>query len=199
MGDESQATATGTVAARRRRRSRSEALSQRFARRDPRAIDEVYGRHAPGLFVTAYRVLGDRDLASEAVQRAMLKAWQHAHTFDHRRPLEPWLHAICRHAAIDTHRTHRRDPLPTHSDELSRRMPVAADDITDRSTFQQVRDAIAELPTSERDVMRLAYLDGLTHVEVAEALGIPVGTVKSRTHRAHRRLSVQLAHLRDAV
>ena len=59
----------------------------------------------------------------------------------------------------------------------------------------QIRKALDELPVDERAVVRLAYVEGLTHSETADRLGIPIGTVKSRTYRAHRRLSELLAHL----
>jgi RNA polymerase sigma-70 factor (ECF subfamily) len=173
-------------------------LGVRFARRDPRAVHEIYVRHGATLFSTAYQMLGDRDMAGEAVQRALLRAWQRADLYDHERPLEPWLHAICRRTAIDTYRSHRRHPEPVADTELQRRAPtvtLAADD--DPSVVRDVRAAIERLPPGERQVMTSAYLHGLTHVEVAEKLGVPVGTIKSRTHRAHRRLARQLSHLRD--
>jgi RNA polymerase sigma-70 factor (ECF subfamily) len=196
MYDESRA-ANSTDLLERRRRGDVDGVSARFAQRDPRAVDEVYAHHASNLHATAYRLLGDRDLASEAVQRAMLRAWQNAHTFDAQRPLGPWLHAICRRTAIDTHRSHRRHPQPIEADELSRRLPVSADGPVDVTVAAEVRRAIDSLPDGEADVVRLAFLGGLSHEEVADALGIPVGTVKSRSHRAHRRLAAKLAHLRD--
>ena len=60
-----------------------------------------------------------------------------------------------------------------------------------------VREAVDGLPAEEREVVRLQHLEGLTQVEVAERLGIPLGTVKSRAHRAHARLAGRLGHLRD--
>ena len=59
----------------------------------------------------------------------------------------------------------------------------------------EVRDALQELPAAERDVVRMSHFEELTHQEIAQALDIPVGTVKSRSHRAHRRLAERLAHL----
>lgn len=62
-----------------------------------------------------------------------------------------------------------------------------------------VRQAIDELPPDEREIVRLQHLEELTHVEVAERLGLPVGTVKSRSFRAHRRLAARLGHLREGM
>ena len=63
----------------------------------------------------------------------------------------------------------------------------------------QVRQAIDALPPDEREVVRLQHLEGLTHTEIAEQLGIPPGTVKSRSHRAHQRLAIALSALREGL
>ena len=63
----------------------------------------------------------------------------------------------------------------------------------------QVRIALDQLPDDERQVVKLAWFDGLAHAEIADKLGVPVGTVKSRSHRAHRRLADLLAHVREPV
>ena len=63
----------------------------------------------------------------------------------------------------------------------------------------QVRQAIDALPADEREVVRLQHLEGLTHTEIAERLGVPLGTVKSRSHRAHQRLAVALSALREGL
>jgi RNA polymerase sigma-70 factor, ECF subfamily len=60
----------------------------------------------------------------------------------------------------------------------------------------EVRSAVSQLPVEERSVVRLAHLEGLTHAEIAVELGVPLGTVKSRSHRAHKRLVERLSHLR---
>jgi RNA polymerase sigma-70 factor (ECF subfamily) len=60
-----------------------------------------------------------------------------------------------------------------------------------------VREALDELPADEREVVRLQHIDGLSHAEIAAQLDIPIGTVKSRSHRAHRRLAGRLGYLRD--
>jgi RNA polymerase sigma-70 factor (ECF subfamily) len=176
-----------------------DSLSARFARREPGSIDEAYLLYGARLYATAHRLLGDQERASEAVQEAFLRAWQKAHTYDDERPLGPWLQAICRRTAIDAFRRHRRDPGPVDDASLGRRTAPVPDGLEDIELMWEVRAALDRLPDGEREVMRLAHLRGLTYPEIADLLDLPVGTVKSRTHRAHRRLAADLGHLRDTA
>ena len=75
-------------------------------------------------------------------------------------------------------------------------LPPEAEQIYD---VWEVRRAVDELPDDEREVVRLQHFEGLTHVEIAERLELPLGTVKSRSHRAHKRLAGGLGHLREVV
>jgi RNA polymerase sigma-70 factor (ECF subfamily) len=168
-------------------------LVARFAAGEEHAVREVYETYARPVLTVAMSALGRRDLAEEVVQTTMLQAWRAAGTFDVSRELAPWLYAIARRVAIDIHRRESRAPLPAE---------VADDDVTvEPLSFQrtweawEVRVALDRLPPDEREVVRLAHLVGLTHREVAERLGVPVGTVKSRSSRAHRRLASLLGHL----
>jgi len=173
-------------------------LGRRFADRDPDAIRQIYRRYVGPMLVLARSLLADSDLAHDAVQQAFLQAWRAASRFDPDRPLSPWLFAITRRACIDLYRRERRRPvLTTTGDAPERPDPVIDGDIERAWMVWQVREAIGTLAPEERDVIRLAYLEGFTLPEVAERLRIPVGTVKSRTFRAHRRLAHRLAHVRD--
>jgi RNA polymerase sigma-70 factor, ECF subfamily len=164
-------------------------LARRFAAGDPEVLDAIHRRYGPGMHAAARdRLGGDRALAEEAVQVALLKAWRAAPSFDSTRELGPWLYAITRRCAIDIRRhefRHRTEPI----DRIGRRPGDG-----DRDGFETaweanvVREAVAALPSAERAVMRLAYYDALTHQEIAEHLAIPIGTVKSRSARAHARL-----------
>lgn len=188
--------ASVTNLAPRPRRAPVDSLPTRFARKDAGSVDEAYLRYGARLYATAHRLLGDQERASEAVQEAFLRAWQKAHTYDDERPLGPWLQAICRRTAIDAFRRHRRDPEPIDDDSLGSRVPDGLDDI---ELMWEVGAALDRLPDGEREVMRLAHLYGLTYPEIADQLDLPVGTVKSRTHRAHRRLAAELSHLRKTA
>lgn len=169
-----------------------------FRRGDDDAVRLVYREYGRLVFTVAMRVLGQRQLAEEATQQAFVQAWRAASTFDVSRPLAPWLATITRRVAIDIHRREARrattdiDDLPAGHGSLVT-LPPSVDAIHDTWA---VRDAVSELPPEEQEVVRLQHLEGLTHGEIAEQLGVPVGTVKSRSFRAHRRLAARLGHLR---
>ena len=107
----------------------------------------------------------------------MLKAWRAAGTFDPSRDLAPWIYAIARRVAIDIHRREAgRRPTESADD-------VAVEPLSFSRTWEawEVRSAVDQLPADEREVVRLSHMGGLTHREIAERLGVPLGTVKSRS------------------
>lgn len=160
-----------------------------------RAVYRAYGRL---VYAVALRTLGDRGLAEEATQQAFVKAWQAAASFDPGRELGPWLGTIARRTAIDLHRREsRRAAAPLEAVPPAHPATVVGPPAVERaSDVWEVRQAVDDLPPDEREVVRLQHLEQLTHGEVAARLGIPVGTVKSRSFRAHRRLAERLGHLR---
>ena len=170
-----------------------------FRRGDPagtRALYQTYGRL---VYAVAHRVLGSHELAEEATQQTFVRAWQAADRLDVDRDPAAWLATISKRAAIDIYRREARRPKLALAD-------VAPDDpalVTlppDFGTLDavwHVRRAIEELPRDEAAVVRLQHLDGLTQHEIAERLGLALGTVKSRSHRAHQRLAAVLGHLRE--
>lgn len=173
-------------------------LSHRFRDGDPAAVRAVYDRYAGAVTTVAVRLLGDRDLAADAVQRTFVRAWRAAGTFDPERPLAPWLYAIARRVAIDVWREEDRVAR-------NRAYEGSVDTGVAPATFEhaweawEVRTALDDLPEDEREVLRLTHFAGLTQTEAAERLDIPVGTVKSRSHRAHRRLAARLSHLSEVA
>jgi RNA polymerase sigma factor (sigma-70 family) len=174
-------------------------LRARFRQGDPEAVRAIYRSHGRLVYAVAYKVLGERGLAEEATQQAFVKAWRAAQSFDEQRELGPWLAAIARRVAIDVYRREalrRADPLESAQpgDPALVSSPESAEAIYD---VWEVRQAVAELPEDEREVVKLQHFEGLTHVQVAERLGVAVGTVKSRSFRAHKRLATMLGHLRE--
>jgi RNA polymerase sigma-70 factor (ECF subfamily) len=167
-------------------------LVVRFAAGDDLAVKAVYERFARPVLTVAMSALGRRDLADEVVQTTMLKAWRAAGTFDPSREMAPWIYAIARRVAIDIHRREARAPIPT---EPAVEIPVEPLSFTRTWEAWEVRSAVDHLPADERDVVRLAHMGGLTHREIADRLGVPLGTVKSRSSRAHRRLAAMLGHM----
>jgi RNA polymerase sigma factor (sigma-70 family) len=174
-------------------------LRARFRQGDPDAVRSVYRSHGRLVYAVAYKVLGDRGLAEEATQQTFLKAWRAAQSFEESRELGPWLAAIARRVAIDLYRreaVRSADPLESVApgDPALVAPPDSAEAIYD---VWEVRQAVAQLPPDEQEVVRLQHLDGFTHTQIAERTGVAVGTVKSRSFRAHKRLAELLGHLRE--
>ena len=172
---------------------------ERFRSGDERAVREIYQHYGRLVFTVAMRLLNDRHLAEDATQQTFVQAWRAAPDFDPTRDLAPWLATIARRVAIDMQRRSARRPATSIevadvANPALVSMPPSAEEIWD---VWQVRAAIDELDPAERDVIRLQHLDGFTHAEIADRLGVPVGTVKSRSFRAHNRLAVRLRHLRE--
>jgi RNA polymerase sigma-70 factor (ECF subfamily) len=171
----------------------------RFTAGDPDAVRAVYREYGRLVYAVAYKTLADRGLAEEATQQAFLQAWRASSTYDPARELGPWLATIARRAAIDIHRRESRrrheslDATPS-TDPALVSLPPSIERVYD---IWEVRQALDQLSPEEATLVRLQHLEGLSHTEIADRLGIPLGTVKSRTHRAHRRLAALLGHLRD--
>lgn len=165
---------------------------ERFRDGDEGAVKAVYERYRGPVFAISMSILHDHGLAADATQQTFIKAWQAATTYDADRELGPWIYAIARRTAIDIYRKSSRSIASEDVDTTS--LPPALDTIWE---VFEVRSAVDRLPDEERQVIKLSHFDGLTHVEIAEHMGIPVGTVKSRSHRAHQRLLELLKHVEE--
>jgi RNA polymerase sigma-70 factor (ECF subfamily) len=144
-------------------------------------------------------VLGQRELAEEAAQQTFVRAWQAADRIDVDRDPAAWLATIAKRVAIDVYRREARRSAAALSDVAPDDPALVSlpPDLDTLDAVWHVRRAIDELPLEEASIVRLQHLDGMTHNEIAERLGIAVGTVKSRSHRAHRKLAALLGHLRN--
>ena len=171
---------------------------ERFRTGDPDAIGAVYREYGGLVYAVAHRVLGDRTLAEDATQQAFVQAWRGARSFDPSRELGPWLATIARRVAIDVH---RREARRAHQslDEVTSdpALVTLPESVEGAYEAWEVRRALDDLPAEEQEVVRLQHLEGLSQSEVAQRLGVPVGTVKSRSFRAHRHLAARLGHLRE--
>jgi RNA polymerase sigma-70 factor (ECF subfamily) len=164
---------------------------------DEAAVRTLVERYGGLVYTVAYRVLDDAEQARDVAQQTFVQAWRHADSFEPGRDFAPWLATIARRAAIDVLRAERRrptTPLETvdAGDDALTAPPPSAEQL---EAVWEVRAAVDALDESDREIVRLQYLHGHTQAEIAERLGIPIGTVKSRVHRAHRRLANRLAHL----
>jgi RNA polymerase sigma factor (sigma-70 family) len=171
-------------------------LNNRFRLGDEAAVRATYQRYGGAMFAIAMSMLSNRELAAECVQEAFVKAWRASRSFDPDRELRPWLATITRRVAVDIYRRELRTRSEPRADVDDTVVPIAFE-----RTWEafEVRAALDQLPGDEREVVYLAHFDGLTHSEIADKLRVPVGTVKSRSFRAHRRLAGVLSHLVEAA
>ena len=170
------------------------ALSLRFRTGDADAVREVYRRYAGRVNALCRSMLSDPALVDDAMQQTFLQAWRAASRFDASRPLSAWLYAIARRVCIDEYRKASRAPSVARTDNEIDGV-VEGPSLDQAWTVWEVRRAIDELPPDEREVVRLASLEGWSLPEIATHLGVPLGTIKSRSFRAHRRLAAALAHV----
>jgi RNA polymerase sigma-70 factor (ECF subfamily) len=166
---------------------------ERFRIGDEAAVKAVYDRYGGPVFALTMRILGEHGLAADATQQTFIKAWRAASTYDPERSFAPWIYAIARRTAIDIYRKRSRTVV---SDDVD--LVVLPPGLETAWEVFEVRSAVDRLPDEERQVIKLSHFDGLTHVEIAAQLDIPVGTVKSRSHRAHQRLVELLRHVEEA-
>jgi RNA polymerase sigma-70 factor (ECF subfamily) len=167
-------------------------LRTRFQAGDDSTIRELYDRYGRQMYAVAMSALGDRQLAADCVQIAFVKAWQAAPRFDVTREFGPWLATITRRAAVDVHRRERRHHHDVYDVSGADTATPDPNDPAKAWDVWRVRGAVDQLSPLLRDVVKLVYFDQLSHAEVAERLGIPVGTVKSRSFTAHRQLAAML-------
>jgi RNA polymerase sigma-70 factor, ECF subfamily len=166
-------------------------LLVRVAERDRAAFDMLYHRYVRSIFGLALRRLRDREHAEDAVQEMFAAVWRSAHTYrPERGPAAPWLYAVARNAIVDRVRAHGE--LPDEVPDLVSTEPGPAERAESSYLSWRVHRAMEELPEKEREVLELAYWSGLSQTEVASFLGIPLGTVKTRTRSALARLADEL-------
>ena len=163
-----------------------EQLLQLVALRHEEALGELYDRFGRATYALAFRVLRDRHLAEDSVQDAFLDVWRTAGRFRAGCDVRTWIMVIAHRRAVDLVRREQRcrrlpaEPAPAcaGSDELAEQRHVA----------RRVRCALERLPSSQRRLLELAYYGGFTQRELAEQLGVPLGTVKSRMFAGLARL-----------
>jgi RNA polymerase sigma factor (sigma-70 family) len=175
------------------------ALLDAFRRRESAAVSAMYREYGHLVYAVAYRVLGERPLAEEAAQQTFVNAWKAAERIDVDRDPASWLATIAKRAAIDIYRREARKPTRPLADvaENDRAVVTLPPDVDTLDAVWHVRRAIATLPPDEATVVRMQHLDGMTQTEIADKLGVALGTVKSRSYRAHRKLAALLGHLRS--
>jgi RNA polymerase sigma-70 factor (ECF subfamily) len=174
-------------------------LLARFRRGQREAFGVLVGRYERELYGYLRRYLGDANLADDVFQNTFLQLYTKIATYEPGRPVRPWLYTIATHQAIDALRRngrHQALSLDQQRDEAEGGEPNNLTAALESPTAgpldlaqgeerrQQVRATVDRLPEFLRQVVVLAYYQGLKYREVADILGIPVGTVKSRLHAA---------------
>lgn len=180
---------------------RDRSLVARMAAGEERALADLYDRHGASLHAVAYRVLGTRADAEEAVTEAFAQAWRESSRFDAGRgSVAAWLVTIARTRALDAARASRRrarlaqaaaaaDPGAEGGDWAATPLGMAVAGERQRL----VREAVGQLTPAQREAIELAFYGGLSQSEIAEQLQAPLGTVKSRLRLGMQKLRETLA------
>ncbi len=174
---------------------------------DEQALGVLYDRWQSAVRAVAVRIVQDAMDADDIVEEVFWQAWRQAERFDvGRGGASTWLLTIARSRSLDKLRSVRRSREDTgldgieddsHGDALAVTAPdpMAAADLSERGAI--VRGALATLPAEQREALELAYFDGLSQSEIAEKLGQPLGTVKTRMRLALRKLREKLGILNE--
>jgi RNA polymerase sigma factor (sigma-70 family) len=164
-------------------------LLQRIITGDVRALDDLYSRHGPALLSFLISRLSDRELAEEVLQDVMLAVWNNAASFRGESRVRTWLLVIARNRAINARRRHTPDSVSINDDfEIQSPDTGPFEAVANQFKRSAVREALQHLPPDHREILVLFFFHELSGPEIAEVLGINVGTVKSRLHRAKEAL-----------
>lgn len=162
------------------------------------ALEVLYDRHGGPAYSLAHRIMGERPAAEDVTQDAFLSVWRTSAGYDSARgSVRSWLLQIVRNRAIDAlRRTSARGGPLDHDDEgllEAQEGPERTDaEASRRERAGHVRGALRDLPRDQAQVLGLAYFAGFTHREIAELLGMPLGTVKGRMRLGLQKVRVNL-------
>jgi RNA polymerase sigma-70 factor, ECF subfamily len=170
-----------------------EQLVALVARDESWALAELYDRYVRLVFSLALKMLNDRSSAEEVVQEVFAKVWRGASAFDSNRgKFSSWLIGIAHHQCIDELRRRRVRPLAESIDDSpAAELPGEEDPIIAAELAferERVRRALAEIPAEQRIAIEMAFFEGLTHREIADRSGDPLGTVKTRVRLGMQKL-----------
>ena len=178
----------------------------RLAQRDSSALGTAYTEFGRTVYAVAYRVVSQAADAEEAVQDAFRALWQNAEKLRARQAkVLPWLITTARRAAIDILRR-RKSRIPSAAgiaeaeleteNRVSSEEPTAGEVLQQKETAAKVREAVAELPEEQKEMVHLAFFSGLTHQEISDRLQVPLGTVKSRLRYGLQKLQQRIGEVR---
>jgi RNA polymerase sigma-70 factor, ECF subfamily len=146
---------------------------------DQRAMADLYDRYSAVVYAVALRVLGDAGAAEDVLQEVFLQLWRNPGAFDAARgSLAGWLAVITRNRAIDFLR--KRRPETDIGDVVLAVAPDLAGDAERARTAEKVRGVLGSMAPTQRTALEMAYWEGMSHSEIAEKTGQPLGTIKTR-------------------
>jgi RNA polymerase sigma-70 factor, ECF subfamily len=172
------------------------------------ALSELYDRYSRTVYGVGIKILGDRSSAEELVQEVFLKVWRSSGTFDpSRASFSTWLYRVTRSCALDLYRkrAHRVHQIPDGETHVvtTRDSSAGPQEVVDESWLSwRVSRALEVLDAPHKEVINLAYFEGFSQREISERTGVPLGTVKSRTANAFKKLRRELAvgdTMREAI
>jgi RNA polymerase sigma-70 factor, ECF subfamily len=163
------------------------------------AFEVLYDRHGGAAYSLAHRIVGERGVAEDVTQEAFLSLWRTGARYDAARgSVRSWMLGIVRNRAIDALRRTAGPAPKLDLDDEAVLDSRASEEMTEaeaikRETSQRLRGALSELPREQSEVIGLAYFGGFTHAEIAELLGMPLGTVKGRMRLGLEKIRAALA------
>jgi RNA polymerase sigma-70 factor, ECF subfamily len=167
-------------------------LVERLQRRDPQALGELYDRYGRMAYSLILRIVRDTGTAEDLVQETFLRVWNRVQGFDAEKgSIGPWLLAVARNRAIDYLRSASGRERNAYEFEESDRPALYTDmehDLLVSDKARRVKQAMLKLPANHRQVLELAYFEGLSQTEMAERMGQPLGTVKTWVRTALKSL-----------
>lgn len=181
-----------------------EELMPLVGRKDPEAFEVLYDRHGGAAYSLAYRIVGDRAAAEEVTQEAFISVWRSGARFDAARgSVRSWLLSVVRNRAIDFLRSRagKAPKLAFDDDAVLEQRPAeerTEEEALQRETAAELRGALGKLPGEQSKVIELAYFGGFSHSEIAQILGLPMGTVKGRMRLGLKKMRAQLGEGRVA-
>jgi RNA polymerase sigma-70 factor (ECF subfamily) len=173
-------------------RAADAALVRQVLERRTDALSDLYDRHSPTLLALARRILGTSADAEEIVQEVFLHVWNNASRYDPARSsVSTWLVLLARSRAIDRLRSRKvveRVHEAAHQETPEDASPEGVESVFHRERRERVRQELDQLPPEQRQVLEMSFYEGLSQSEIAERAGLPLGTVKTRSLLAMKKL-----------
>ena len=165
---------------------------------DRNAFSELVRQHRQGVINVVYRMCGDAELAEDAAQDAFIKAWQNLHRYQPRSPFRNWLYRIATNTALDLLRRNR-ETVDIENVPIRTSQPGPEAMAVSQERAVMIQNAVLDLPPASRSVLILREYEGLSYLEIADILSIPLGTVMSRLNYARKQLRQSLEILLEVA